>query len=278
MPQGQTASSSSDFEQASKPHRPRKTARDYDPDLEWFIACGESVLGARGTLAGVIGQCERGSVGGSGTLDRAGSYIHPFTDQQLGFGRAVTGEVEKHRWLSTVWHALSAKTRDVLLARYTPLPAEFRSDEGYGAKDKFIKDTDPYGPPPPRETGKRGQPVRVKQYEARLARWESERDRVRGTARTTGVEAHLAEYAGLALRLANSPAALLLACHEPDPQKTRLGLIVVNRSLQAKRHKAIADAIKHAEAASLEAHREWFESKSGADPMRKDRERVRRSG
>lgn len=264
------ASSSGD-ERVRRAHR-----RDFDPDLEWLIGCGDAAHGARGTLGGIIAQIERGSVGGSGTLDGAGSYIHPYTDQQLGFGRAVNGEVERYRWLSCAWHAVSEDSRGVLMGRYMPIPAQFRSDEGYGAPDKYIKESDPYGPPPEREFGKKGKQIKLKQFEARLGRWEGERDRVRGAARTTGVEALLGKLAGLAIRLSENPGALLVACHEPDPQLTRKGVILVNRGLQKKRRAAIDRDLARAEEANLAAHREWFESKQGADPMRKDRDRVSR--
>ncbi len=253
--------------------QPRKSAPDFDPDLEWFIGCGEAALGARGTLAGVISQCERGSVGGSGTLDAAGSYEHPYTDQQLGFGRVVNGEVERHRWLATAWHATTEKTRNVLLARYTPEAAEFRSDEGFGAQERYLEHEDPWGPAPVQPLGKRGKPVQVRQHEARVARWERSRQRVQSQARRTNIAMQLGELAGLALMLADNPATLMVACHDPDPMQLRKGETVVNRSLQGQRHKTISEALAVALEASLAAHREWRESKDGADPMRTNRER-----
>lgn len=222
-------------EPIAKPKRIRLERTDHDPDLEWFLGSSESAMGAKGTLAGVIGQCERGSVGGSGTLDGVGSYIHPYTDQQLGFGRWVSGDVERHRWLSAAWHALTSRSRTILLCRYSAASAELREDEGYGARDRFVEGSD-------RREGQHG------------------RGRT-GTIR-------LQEVAGLAFMLADNPGALLLACREPDPVHVRKGLVVVNRALQAQRARVRSEAIKAARAVSLEAHAEWFESKAGADPMR----------
>ncbi len=220
-----------------------KRVTDHDSDLEWFLGCSESAMGAKGTLSGVVAQCERGSVGGSGTLDASGSYSHPYSDQQLGFGRWVSGDVERHRWLSSAWHALSREIQSVLMARYASPPAEFREDAGYGARDRWVEGSD-------RHDGEHG-----------LAR--------------TGVS-RLQEVASLAFVLCDNPAALLLACREPDPVQVRKGVIVVNRTLQAQRTKVRAEALKLARAASEAAHAEWFESKAGADPMRNMMQRVGR--
>ena len=218
-------------------------SREHDADLEWFLGCSESALGARGTLAGVVGQCERGSVGGSGALDGAGSYIHPYTDQQLGFGRWVSGDVERHRWLASAWHALSARSRTILERCYAAVPAELREDEGYGARDRFVEGSD-------RREGQHG-----------LGR--------------TGV-CRLQEVSALAFMLTDSPGAHLLACREPDPVHIRKGLVVTNRTLQAQRTKVRAEAMKLARQVSQEAHAEWFESKTNADPMRNMLQRVGR--
>lgn len=253
MPQNASAAEQASTDQK---HKPRL---DFDSDLEWLLDSGDSVLGARGTLAGVVSQCERGSVGGSGSLDAAGSYIHPYTDQQLGFGRSVGGEVERHRWLSTAWHALPEATHAKLLLRYMKPRAEFRSDAGYGAKHTWVKGTEPYGLPPEKRFGKHGKQVEIKQYERRLARWERARAEVQMAGRTTGVESLLGEFAALAFAIADDPVALLIACRQPhstDSQKVR------RRALDA------------AKGANLQAHAEWFESKDGADPMRNTLQRV----
>ena len=240
MSSGQTAETAIELNSGV---RARRSVADHDLDLEWLLCSSESAMGAKGTLAGVVGQCERGSVGGSGTLDRAGSYIHPYTDQQLGFGRWVAGDVEKTRWLSSAWHALTRQSQQVLLARYAAPPAEFREDEGYGAKTRYVAGSD-------------------------------RRDGEHGLART-GV-GRLQEVASLAFLLTDNPAALLLACREPDPVVVRKGLVVVNRTLQAHRTKIRGEAMKLARAASEEAHAEWAESKAGADPMRSMLQRVGR--
>lgn len=220
-----------------------KSSKEHDPDLDWLLGSSESALGAKGTLAGVVGQCERGSVGGSSALDRAGSYIHPYTDQQLGFGRWVSGDVERHRWLSAAWHALSARSRTILERRYASAPAELREDEGYGASDRFVQGSD-------RRAGQHGRAH-------------------------SGVD-RLQEVAALAFFLVENPAALIVACRDPDPTHLRKGVVIVNRSLQGQRAKVRGGAMKVARQLSLEAHAEWFESKAGADPMRNMLQRVGR--
>lgn len=208
-----------------------------DADLRWFLECGDSVLGARGTLGGIISALEHGGHGSGGVPN-----TDLYTDQQVGWGRHVFGEVERHRWLATAWHALTDRSKGVLGTYYSKPRAEFRSDEGFGARDRFVEGSDG-------ATGRHG-------------------------ATRTGVEALLGEFASLAFELCSDPAKLLVACREPDPTKTNKGgLVVTDRDLQAQRRKLRADAIKLARAASEEAHREWAESKAAADPMRKRAQR-----
>lgn len=210
-----------------------------DPDLSWYLECGDSALGKRGTLGGVVAVLEHG--GQPGGIPNTDIY----TDGQLGWGRNGTGigEVERHRWLESAFLALSHETQGVLLARYAPPPAEFRSDEGFGARDRFVEGSDG-------ATGKHA-PTR------------------------TGVEAGLGEYACLALLICEDPGKLLIACREATPTKTnKAGLVVVDRERQKQRAKLRGDALEVARVASEKAHAEWSESKAGADPMRTRRQRV----
>jgi hypothetical protein len=217
--------------------RARRHRTESDPDLSWLVECSASAMGAKGTLAGVIAQCERGSVGGTSGLDDSGSFAHKFTDEQLGLGSHVFGSVEKCRWLWSAWCKCSVRTRNVLLAYYEPIRSELRSDSGFGAKDRWVEGSD-------QPHGQHGQ-VR------------------------TGVEAKLGEHANLAFALARDPARLLLACREPEPM--RKGKVNVE---EAKRRRVVvADAIKTARVESEMAHKEWFSHKNQTAPMRNTAQR-----
>lgn len=202
-----------------------------DPDLEWLLLCGDAALGARGTLAGVVAVLEHGGqIGGVPNTDLYG-------DEQLGWGRHVFGDVERYRWLSTAWHAVDHHSQGMLALRVLAPSARFRSDEGFGAKDRYVEGSDaaPGG----------------------------------SAATRSGVEARLGEFASLALYLAPHPERLAIACEEPDPQKTNTkGAIVVDRDLQRQRARLRGEAVKTARDAFLVAHVVWLESKAGADPMR----------
>lgn len=223
-----------------------------DEDLAWFLECGGSALGERGTLGGIVNALELG-----GTTPGLPN-TSPYTDKQVGWGRHVIGDVERHRWLLTAWNALTPETQGVLLVRYMPPPAEFRSDEGYGARERWIDGEHPMGPRPKLRLGKRGNPVKTKQFQARLGRWESGVAKLSAAAVRTSVEAALGEWASLAIMLCSAPARLLTACRDPNKG---------NRELREA-------AVKAAKLASEKAHTEWAESKDGADPVRTRAQRV----
>ncbi len=109
---------------------------DHDEDLMWFLTCGGSAMGERGTLGGIVAALEHG--GQAGGVPNTDLY----SDQQVGWGKSVYGDVEKHRWLSAAWLALSAVSQGVLLARYTAPRAQYRGDDGYGAKDRYVEGSD----------------------------------------------------------------------------------------------------------------------------------------
>lgn len=215
----------------------RKANGSNDPDLEWLLWQGASALGLRGTISGVISQCERGSVGGCGSLGEDGCYRHPYTDQQLGTGPCSSGDVERYRWLFGAWSSMSFVSRNVLLVHYEPVRAELRSDEGYGARDRWVIGSD-------NALGHHGQT-------------------------RTGVESRLGEFAALAFALAKDPARLLIACREPEPiRKGR-----VNQEEAKRRRQVVASAINTSREASEKAHAEWFSCKEKAAPMRKTSQR-----
>lgn len=230
----------------------RRVRTGIDEDLAWFLECGGVALGERGTMAGIVNALELG--GHAGGVPKTDLY----DDAQIGWGRHMYGEVERHRWLLTAWNALTPKTQRILLARYSPPPANFRSDQGYGAREKWIEGAGPGGAKPQQPIGKRGKPIREKQFKARLARWQRASARVAKESRRTGVEAVLGDLAMLAFAVCANPEKLFLACRDPK-----------------KANREIRDAaLKAARVASEEAHTEWAESKTGADPMRKRSERT----
>ena len=212
-----------------------KATGDFDEDLAWFLTCCDAATGKRGTLGGIVSALEHG--GHPGGVPNTDLY----TEQQIGWGKFVYGEVEKHRWLERAWHALPEATRNVLTARYTAPRARFRGDEGYGARDRYVEGSDHSV-----TTG-------------------------RGTRAGTLL---LGDLAGLAFALTDKPEQLFLACVEPSPLKLdKAGNATINRELEKGRRQLRNKALKAAEASSAAAHAEWAESKAGADPMRRRSER-----
>jgi hypothetical protein len=214
-------------------------ATDSDHDLEFFLLQADATMGARGTLASTINQLECGGPGEGGRLGEDGMFIHPYTDLQLGTGRVVRGDVERCRWLASAWFACSLETRSLLLARHLAPRAAFRSDEGYGARDRHVDGSD----------GKAGR---------------------HGVTRT-GVESQLGELANVALSVYEKPGELIVACHEYSGDAGKPSPTVTGK--QAAYGRTIRRARRVAEAALEPAWREWFESKENADPMRLPRER-----
>lgn len=212
-----------------------------DGDLEWLLMCGSAAMGERGTLAGVVNALEAGG-GGQGKLDESGAYIHPITDLQVGFGSNVTGDVERHRWLMGAWRMLEQRTRNILALCYLAPRGQHRSDDGYGARDRWIKELD-------RQPG--AEPI------------------VR-----TGIEGHLGEYATLCFALTEKPGYLVVACCDPEPKhQTGVRKGQVNREEADRRRKYRRDALKVARDASVDAHREWAEMKALAMPVRDNQDR-----
>lgn len=189
-----------------------------DPDLAWWFTAGGSAMGERGTLAGVVSVLELGG-GKNGGVPNTDLY----TDQQVGLGRTVVGLVERHRWLSASWNLLSRETQQKLVPCYLAPRAQFRTDQGFGARDHC----------PRVEDIQRGNTV------------EPSRGRHRETR--TGVEAQLGELATLCFQLVESPAQLLQACQQPS---------------KGKNGRTIRRALRQAREAAREAHGEWFKAKA----------------
>jgi hypothetical protein len=202
-------------------------------------------MGASGTLAGVVSQIERGSVGGTGNLDGAGSYKHHFTDMQLGVGVLGIGEIELHRHLMAAWRLVPAATQNTLCKRYSAPRAQYRADQGFGAKDRYVEGSD----------GRVGQhdPTR--------------------TGSNTNTNEGLGVYAALAFELCDDAAQLFVACVEPAP--VRKGKI--NRSEQARRAKLVREALNRAHAADAEAHDIWFATKRAVPGLRSFQDRTGRA-
>lgn len=209
----------------------------FDADLEWLLACGSSTMGERGTLGGIIGVLEAGGAT-SGRLDDAGSYVHPYTDLQLGTG-GYDGDVERHRWLSRAWQALPPETRSLLMLCYQAPRAQQRSDDGFGALDRYVDGSD-----------------------AKAGRHAQHR---------TGVESQLGELAALALAVYELPGELLQACHAYSGDASKRDRQATGK--QAQHGRTIRRARRAAERVSAEAHAAWQTAKRAADPMRATRER-----
>jgi hypothetical protein len=119
--------SSNATEQASGARR-HQDPEAFCSDLEWLLIAGDSALGERGNLGGVIAQLERG--GPSTGVPSTDLY----SDQQVGWGKTVDGLVERHRWLAGAWGGLSRETRGTLASCYHALPAELRGDAISGSR------------------------------------------------------------------------------------------------------------------------------------------------
>jgi hypothetical protein len=95
----------------------------FDDDLEWLLVAGDSAMGAKGTMGGVVAVLEHGGqISGIPNTD-------PYSDQQVGWSSIGVGLVEKHRWLSAAWLALPLDARGVLTLCYQAPRAEHRNDE-----------------------------------------------------------------------------------------------------------------------------------------------------
>jgi hypothetical protein len=106
-----------------------------DPDLEWFLVAGSAAMRERGTMIAVVSSLELG--GHPGGIPNTDLY----SDEQLGWGKGRTiGDVERHRWLARTWFSLPERTRVILQACYAAPRAALRSDQGFGARDKWIND------------------------------------------------------------------------------------------------------------------------------------------
>lgn len=228
---------------AKRHHRLHGEARvsleAYDVDLEWFIVAGASAMGERGTLAGVVNVLEIGG-GNTGGVPNTDLY----TDQQVGLGRTLIGEVERHRWLSAAWDRLPAKTKGRLMACYVAPKAELRTDQGFGARDQSIS----------YEESMRGgvEPMHGSHRDVR-----------------TGVDAQLGDCAGLAFWLISEeddPKArgreygrLLQACQQPS---------------SGQNGRTIRRALRQAREVAREEHEAWSAAKASAPKPRARAERT----
>jgi hypothetical protein len=216
---------------ATESKRPRQRSEEaFDPDLEFLLVMGDAEMGERGTLGGTIAQLEHGG---------------PFTgvpntdlydDQQIGWGNTVIGSVERHRWLSAAWSTLPKPVRFRLDLWYKAPPAQFRSDEGFGAK---AKDACP-------------------SVEAITKYGAVEPQKPTGFHARKGTEARLGRAAALAFHLCDDPAKLLVACQDPN---------------KGKSGRVIGAALKLAEDAAKGDHAAWRTAKDEAKKPRRVGER-----
>lgn len=211
-------------------------ATDFDEHLSWFLTCMGAAMGERGTLGGIVSALEHG--GHPGGVPNTDLY----TDQQVGWGSSVYGDVEMHRWLTAAWRLLPPGRQVRLVARYAAPRARFRGDEGYGAKDRYVEGSD--------------------------------HSVTTGKGTRTGTALLLGDLAGLAFAMAEDPEALFLACAEPSPLKLdKAGKSVIDRELEKGRRKLRRKALKAAAETSAADHAAWLEAKESVAPMRRRRER-----
>lgn len=155
--------------------------KSFDQDLEWFLVAGSSAMRERGTLQAVVSMLELG--GATHGVPNTDLY----NEQQLGWKNHVIGTVERYRWLEAAWCRLDPKDREVLALCYTAPRAQYRSDQGFGARDHS----------PTVEEIQRG---------------AHEPFRGRHTPTHTGVDAQLGGLAALCFHLTENPARLAQAC------------------------------------------------------------------
>lgn len=98
----------------------REKATDYDGQLEWFLMASASALGERGTLGAVVNVLERGGSASSET-----SFA--LTDEQLGWGHTVHGDVERSRDCFARWVRLAPEHQQVLGVHYSTAAGRFTS-------------------------------------------------------------------------------------------------------------------------------------------------------
>lgn len=203
----------------------RKNAQtqDFDPDLEWLLGEGAVAMRERGTLASIIGQLEIG--GHPGGIPNTDLY----TDAQVGWARHAIGDIERHRWLSSAMAAISEPTRVILRKRYAAPLAAYRSDQGFGARDKCPA-------------------VEVLQSDLKRDKQSKlEPTGGRHLATRTGVESSLGNMATLAFHITKRPEELLRACRDAGYKP---------------RKKVIREELRDAHKANREAHAVWFTVKA----------------
>lgn len=215
-------------ERVSVSGRRRKTTAGLDADLEWFLVCGSAALRERGTTGAVISVLELGGPNRGGVPNS-----DLYNDQQVGFGRHTVGDVERVRWLMSAWNRLDVDVQRVLIAYHLAPRAEFRGDQGFGARDRC---------PPCDDDANLGT---VK-----------EPQRGSHVAVHTGIEAQLGEFASLAFWLAKDPARLAAACKEPSRKDGKA---------------IVARALREAKVLMAEAQRAWLVAKTGKPRLRRER-------
>jgi hypothetical protein len=90
-----------------------------DGELEWFLRCGESALGLRGTTASVVSMIERGGASGAPDFD---AVMLQRIGWSVELGRPGHRNIERARKLSQRWVKLAPEHQRVAVAHYLMTP------------------------------------------------------------------------------------------------------------------------------------------------------------
>lgn len=86
-----------------------------ESDARWYVCCSAAALGERGTSGAAIDLLKFGI-----PTSRGAEPPLPYSDEQLGFGRADGGHVQRWRRCHDVYFAISEGAQDVIWMRFNP--------------------------------------------------------------------------------------------------------------------------------------------------------------
>lgn len=86
-----------------------------ESDARWYVCCSAAALGERGTSGAAIDLLKFGI-----PTSRGAEPPLPYSDEQLGFGRAEGGHVQRWRRCHDVYSAISHGAQAVIWVRFDP--------------------------------------------------------------------------------------------------------------------------------------------------------------